>query len=309
MDVVGKKKKIKIFEVGARDGLQNERVKLSPRTRVEFIHRLITAGVRHLEFGAFVSERWVPQMAGTQQVGHQLLSHQKSGLLPKSVCLSALVPNPRGMELALECGVREVAIFGAASETFSQRNIHCSIAESIQRYRRVIEVAHQNRVRVRAYISTAFGCPFEGKVRISSVLSMAKKWIDLGAYEVSLGDTIGAAHPGQVRQVLDKLLLHIPPKNLAMHFHDTRGTGLANVLQSLEYGISCFDSSLGGLGGCPYAPAATGNVATEDLLYMLHGMGYKTGINLEALLPIHKWIGKKVKRSLPSRLGQAGLPQ
>lgn len=221
---------------------------------------------------------------------------------------SALVPNPRGMEEALKTPIREVAIFGASSETFSKKNINCSIQESFVRFQEVIHMAKPRKIKVRAYLSTAFGCPYEGKVQESKVVQLAQKLLDLGAYEISIGDTIGVATPKQVRSLVPKLLKVIPQKKLALHFHDTRGTALANVLASLDLGLHIFDSSLGGLGGCPYAKGASGNLATEDLVYMLEGMGYPTGVSLEKLIQVKDWIETKVGHALPSHVGRSGLP-
>ncbi len=302
-------KKIRIVEVGARDGLQNEKVSLSPAVRTSFIKKMVDAGINNIELGAFVSPKWVPQMAGSSKIAKNLMLAQKNGSISKSVKFSALVPNLRGMEEALESGVKEVAVFGAVSESFSQMNINCSVKESLKRFEQVVEIAHKHRVKVRGYVSTVFGCPFEGKVSESKVVSMTNSLLNLGVYEVSLGDTIGVAHPKQVVSIVNKLLKKTTADKIAMHFHDTRGTGLSNVLASLQCGITSFDSSLGGLGGCPYAPAATGNIATEDLLYMLHSMGYRTGIDLDRVIKINKWMSTKVKRQLPSKVGAAGLPK
>ncbi len=302
-------KKIRIYEVGPRDGLQNEVVRLTPNLRIQFIKKLIASGVRHIETGAFVSEKWVPQMAGSAKISKKMASLKAQGNIPKDVKLCALVPNSYGMKLALASDVEEVAVFGAASESFSKMNINCSIDESLERFKQVADEAKKNKIRVRAYLSTVFGCPFEGEVSEAKVVKLTEKMLELGAYEVSLGDTIGVADPKQVERILKKIEKRISLKKIAMHFHDTRGTGLANVIMSLQMGITSFDSSLGGLGGCPYAPAATGNIATEDLVYTLHRMGYSTGIELSELIKINHWMAKHVKRSLPSKLGAAGIPK
>jgi hydroxymethylglutaryl-CoA lyase len=302
--------KVTIVEVGPRDGLQNEKVTLDRQTRLEFVEQLAGAGVRTIELGAFVSPQWVPQMAGSVELVREALSRRENAESAlHGVDLSALVPNPRGMQDALETGIKHVAIFASASESFAKKNINCTIEESFVRFRKVMEMARANDVKVRGYLSMCFGCPFEGNVPEGQVVRLVKRLAELGVYEISIGDTIGIANPGQVRRLVAKLVDAVGPDRLAMHFHDTRGTALANILASLEQGIRVFDSSLGGLGGCPYAPAATGNVATEDVVYMLHGMGFKTGIDLEKLLPINKWMTEKIQHELPSRVGRAGLPK
>jgi hydroxymethylglutaryl-CoA lyase len=302
--------KVTIVEVGARDGLQNEKANLSVDTRLELAERLAAAGVSKIELGAFVSPEWVPQMAGSTELMKRALALKLGGHSPlKNADLSALVPNPRGMKDAIEAGVREVAIFGSASEAFAKKNINCSIDESFVRFGKVMEMAEATGARVRGYLSMCFGCPFEGEVSEGQVVRLVKRLAELGVYEISIGDTIGIANPTQVKRLVSKLVDAIGAYKLAMHFHDTRGIALANILASLEMGIRTFDSSLGGLGGCPYAPAATGNVATEDVVYMLHGMGFKTGIDLAALLPINKWMAEQVGHELPSRVGRAGLPK
>lgn len=302
--------KVTIVEVGARDGLQNEKASLGLETRLEFAERLAAAGVRKIELAAFVSPQWVPQMAGSAELMKRALALKAEGRSAlRDADLSALVPNPRGMQDALDIGVKHVAIFASASEAFAKKNINCSIEESFSRFAKVMEMAEAGGARVRGYLSMCFGCPFEGEVSEGQVVRLAKRLVELGVYEVSIGDTIGVANPRQVKKLVSKLIDAVGEKRLAMHFHDTRGTALANVLASLELGIRTFDSSLGGLGGCPYAPAATGNVATEDVVYMLHGMGFKTGIDLAALIPINHWIAEKIGHELPSRVGRAGLPK
>ncbi len=300
--------RIKIVEVGPRDGLQNETVVLDITTRLELALRLAKAGVRHIELGAFVSSDWVPQMAGTSRLMARAMEFQKRGRISRQVRFSALVPNLRGLQDALESGVREIAIFAASSESFSQHNINCSIAESFARFRPVVELARKKHVKVRGYLSTCFGCPFEGKVTEAQVIKTAEQMLKLGVYELSIGDTIGVATPRQVRSLVTRLQRHVGAEKLAMHFHDTRGTALANILASLDLGVRTFDSSLGGLGGCPYAPGASGNVATEDVVYLLHGMGLKTGIHLPELIKLNHWMRVKIQHALPSRVGAAGLP-
>ena len=299
---------IRIVEVGPRDGLQNEASNLTVNARYKFIKKLIDAGLVHIEVGAFVSPKWVPQMDGSSKLINRLFQDRKSGKIPRQAKMTALVPNPKGMDSALQTPLKEVAVFGACSEGFSQKNINCTIDESFERFEKVMVMAKKNRVKVRGYLSTAFGCPYEGKVPLSRVVRLVEKMLKLGVYEISIGDTIGVATPKQVVQLLKKLEGNVPFKKLAMHFHDTRGTALANVLTSYGMGIRTFDSSFGGLGGCPYAEGASGNLATEDLVYMMHGMGVRTGVDLEALLAIKPWVEKLVGRTLPSHVGQAGLP-
>lgn len=301
-------RQVTIVEVGARDGLQNEKKVLDQATRLEFAERLASAGVRKLELGAFVSPQWVPQMAGSAELLTEALRRRDAGQEPwKHMDISALVPNPRGMTDALKIGLKHVAIFASASESFAKKNINCSIDESFVRFGEVMAMAKANRVKVRGYLSMSFGCPFEGEISEGVVVRLTKKLIDLGVYEVSIGDTVGVADPAQTKRLTKKLIDAVGADHLAMHFHDTRGTAMANVLASLELGIRTFDSSLGGLGGCPYAPAATGNVATEDVVYMLHRMGFQTGLDLEKLIGINKWMADKIGHELPSRVGKAGV--
>lgn len=297
--------KVEIVEVGPRDGLQNEPAKLDLSQRDWLVLKLAEAGLKRIEMGAFVSPKWVPQMADSGELFRRLSSTQKSF---KGLRLSALVPNRKGMEAALAVGVREVAIFAACSETFSQKNINCTIADSFRRFQEVIELARRPKVKVRGYLSAAFGCPYEGKVPQRRVAKLVEQMLDLGVYEVSVGDTIGVATPKQVEAMVKQLKSVAPIKKLAMHFHDTRGTALANVLASLQRGITVFDSSVGGLGGCPYAKGASGNLATEDLLYLLSGMGLKTGVSLEHLLSLRATLEPWIGRRLPGRVAQAGLP-
>lgn len=293
---------IKIVEVGPRDGLQNESRHLSYRDKLKFIVKLYGTGLRAIEAGAFVSPKWVPQMADTDKVFSLLRKCQN---LKNQKQFSALVPNIKGLERAIESGVKVVSIFGACSESFSQKNINCSINESFLRFAEVIDLALKHKIKVRGYLSTAFGCPYEGKISAKKVESLIKRMLNMGVYEVSVGDTIGVATPLQVRTLL-KNFKQKESRQLAMHFHDTRGTALANVLASLDFDVQTFDSSIGGLGGCPYAKGASGNLPTEDLVYMLEGMGLKTGVNLEALIEVSKWIEKKVAHPLPGHLSKSG---
>lgn len=285
---------IHIVEVGARDGLQNEARTLTVATRVEFIKKLSSTGLKRIEVGSFVSPKWVPQMVDTEKVLKKITGCQK---------YSVLVPNERGMLQAIDLGVREVAVFGSCSDGFSRRNINRTVKESFKTFESITRLARKNKIRVRGYLSTSFGCPYEGKISQARVTSLTQKMLDLGVYEVSIGDTIGVATPKQVKSLLQLFFKRgILSKKIALHMHDTRGTALANVLTGLHYGVSVFDSSVGGLGGCPYAEGASGNLATEDLVYMLHGMGFKTDVDLKKLTQIKPWIEKKIGRLLPSKV-------
>ncbi|MGZ3772496.1 MAG: hydroxymethylglutaryl-CoA lyase [Pseudobdellovibrionaceae bacterium] len=301
------KKSVVIVEMGLRDGLQNEKTLLDSDTRVEFAKRLVDAGAKRIEIGAFVSPQWVPQMAGTADVVDRVFSLVKAKTISKKVEFSVLVPNERGMMDAINSGVKEVAIFAACSESFSMKNINCSIDESFKRFEPVMKLAKKHKIKVRGYLSTCFGCPFEGKVSEAKVVKLAQRMHKLGVFEVSIGDTIGIANVGQVESLFKKLKKVLPVKKLAGHFHDTRGQALANILAAYKQGITVFDTSVGGLGGCPYAPGATGNVATEDVVYMFQGMGIKTGMNLEKLIALNPWISEKIQHSLPSKVGKVGM--
>jgi hydroxymethylglutaryl-CoA lyase len=295
--------KIQIVEVGPRDGLQNETNTLDIEARLELVRRLVGAGLNRIEVGSFVSPKKVPQMASSGEVLDQI---NKSGF-SSSRRFSVLVPNEQGMEEAIKHDAKEIAIFTAASESFTQSNINCTIEESFERFLPVVKMAKANKIKVRAYVSTCFGCPYEGDVDPKKVVEICARLAKLGVYEISVGDTIGVANPKQVKNLVKLLAKKIPKKKIAMHFHDTRGTALANIYASLEVGIQIFDSSVGGLGGCPYAPGASGNVATEDVVYMLNGMGIKTGIDIEKLLELDEWIAKILGRPLPSKLSRAGV--
>jgi isopropylmalate/homocitrate/citramalate synthase len=288
----------KIVEVGPRDGLQNERVTIPTNIKIDYITALADAGLRVIEAGAFVSPKWVPQMADTADVYRDI---------PKDpgVDFPVLVPNMKGLERAIEAGVKSIAIFTAASETFNKRNINMSIDESFENYAPVVARARSEGIRVRGYVSTAFGCPYEGDVPPEKVLEVTARLLDLGCGEVSVGDTIGVGTPMQVQGVIGVLLQVIPPRKLAMHFHDTRGTALANTLAALEMGIATFDTSAGGLGGCPYAPGASGNMATEDLVYMLDAMAIETGVDLNRLVAASAIIAPYLDHPLPGRYLQA----
>lgn len=303
------KKSVTIVEMGLRDGLQNEKTILSTADRISLFKQLVDAGSKRIEIGAFVSPQWVPQMAGTSEIVEQALSLKKNGKIPKKAELSVLVPNERGMLDAMSSGIKEVAIFTAASESFAQKNTNCTIEESFARFEPVMALAKKHRVKVRGYLSTCFGCPFEGKINEDKVVKLAARLYKMGCFEVSIGDTIGVAVPSQVQSLLKKLKKVIPVSKIAMHFHDTRGTAVANVLAAYQMGVTVFDSSVGGLGGCPYAPGAQGNVSTEDLVYMFHGMGVKTGLDLEKLHQMQPWLTEVIQHPLATKAGKVGSLQ
>ena len=294
--------RVRIVEVGPRDGLQNEASPIATADKIAFVDALSAAGHQVVEVSAFVSPKWVPQMADAADVFAGI--QRRPGTR-----YTALVPNVAGLKRAIEARVDEVAIFAAASESFSRRNINQSIDESLEGYRAVCEQARAANLPVRAYVSTAFGCPFEGAIEPSAVGRVSAALIEMGAYEVAVSDTIGIGHPGQVPIVVDAVATRVPLQKIALHFHDTRGTALANVLAALQLGIATFDSSAGGLGGCPYAPGATGNLATEDLLYMLDGLGIDTGVSLDAVLAASRAIEPKLGHALASRYAAAARAQ
>jgi len=291
-------RRVTVVEVGPRDGLQNEAAPVTVDDRVAFCNRLLDAGLKVVEVGAFVSPRWVPQMAGSDEVVRRV-GRRPGAKTP------VLVPNRRGFEQAREAGVKEIAVFTAASETFNQKNINATIDESFQRFAEFVPDAVKEGFWVRGYVSTCFGCPYEGKVKPQSVVEVARRLLEIGCHEISIGDTIGVGVPSQVTDVMGRLKEAAPAGALAVHFHDTRGTALANVLAALETGIATVDSSAGGLGGCPYAPGASGNLATEDLLYMLHGMSIETGVDLPAVAAASRAIAPRLGHPLPSRYLQA----
>ena len=294
-------KRVTVVEVGPRDGLQNEANVVPTALKIDFINALSEAGLPVIEATSFVDPKWIPQLADADDVMRGIV--RKTG-----VRYPVLVPNERGMQRALAAGAREVAVFTAASETFNTRNINATIDESIERFTPVVAAARANGVRVRGYISCSFGCPYEGAIAPDKPVTVARRLIDLGIEEVSIGDTIGVATPDQVVDICERLRQHIDVGRLAMHFHDTRGTALANVVASLEMGIAIFDSSAGGLGGCPYAPGAAGNLATEDLLYMLHGMGIETGASLEKVVAATSLLAKGLDHPPTSKYWQASTP-
>ena len=290
--------RVSVVEVGPRDGLQNEAARVETADKIAFVDRLSDAGYRTIEVSAFVSPKWVPQMADADEVFAGIRRHGGTRY-------TALVPNLAGLTRAREAGVDEVAVFAAASEGFSRRNINQTIDESLDRYREVCARAREAGLPVRAYVSTAFGCPFDGDVPPSRVADIGATLIEMGAYQVAVSDTIGIAHPGQVWTVVAEVARRVPIAQIALHFHDTRGTALANVLAALQMGVTTFDASAGGLGGCPYAPGASGNLATEDLVYMLDGLGIETGIRLGGVLEASTFIEQKIGHALASRYAAA----
>jgi hydroxymethylglutaryl-CoA lyase len=291
-------KKVTVVEVGPRDGLQNEKIALSTADKIAFVDKLSAAALPVIEVSAFVSPRWVPQMADASDVFAGITRRPGTRY-------TALVPNLAGLDRAIAAGVREVAIFAAATETFSRKNINQSIDDSLSTYRQVCDRALAAGLRVRGYLSTAFGCPYEGAVAPERVAEVTERIAELGVFEVAVSDTIGIAHPGQVPKVLEAVLSRVPAEKIALHFHDTRGTAIANVLTALPFGIATFDASTGGLGGCPYAPGAAGNLATDDLIYMLDGMGIETGVSLTAVSEASAFISARLDHPLPSRHFQA----
>ena len=291
---------VRLVEVGPRDGLQNEKQPISVADKVRLTDDLSAAGLSYIEVGSFVSPKWVPQMAGSAEVFAGI--HQKPG-----VVYVALTPNLKGFEAAVEAGVKEVAVFAAASEAFSQKNINCSIAESLARFVPVMEAAKDHGITVRGYVSCVLGCPYEGEIRAEQVAPVARELLAMGCYEVSLGDTIGVGTAGQTRRLFDVVGRDIPREKLAGHFHDTYGQALANIYASLMEGIAVFDSSVAGLGGCPYAKGATGNVATEDVLYLLNGLGIHTGIDMDQLIAAGQRICDVLGKPNGSRVARARL--
>ncbi|OAI30823.1 hydroxymethylglutaryl-CoA lyase [Methylosinus sp. R-45379] len=294
--------RVRIVEVGPRDGLQNESAMVSVETKVALIEKLAAAGLRDIEAGSFVSARRVPQMADTKRV----LAHLR---LPPHVHLSVLIPNMRGLEEALACGVRGVAIFAAASESFSEENIGCTITESLTRYAPVVEAAVGAGLEVRGYISCALGCPYEGDVAPRAVATLARDLAALGCHEISLGDTIGVGAPLQARRLVEEVGRDIPLAQIAVHFHDSYGQALANIFACVEMGVGIVDASVAGLGGCPFAPGASGNVATEDVVYMLQRSGIDTGVDLAALIEAGAFICENLGRESQSRAARASLLQ
>jgi len=292
--------RVSVYEVSLRDGLQNERATVPLRGKLRLIDALIVAGLRRIEITSFVSPKWIPQLADADE----LAEHVKP---PPGVSFSALCPNAKGLERARVAGVSEIAVFVSASETHNRKNVNKTTAETLAAFEETIGPALALGMRVRGYVSTVWGCPYEGSVDPQRALAIAKELLRMGSYQVSLGDTIGVGTPRQTERILQMMLAEIPAEKIAMHMHDTRGTALANVLVGLEMGVRDFDASVGGLGGCPYAPGAAGNLATEDLVYMLHGMGVATGVDLERLVEAGRVAESIVGRPLPGKVHQAGV--
>ena len=290
--------KVKIVEVGPRDGLQNEKETIPAEVKIELVDRLTDAGFINIEAASFVSPKWVPQMATSAEVMARI--KRKPGVI-----YSALTPNMKGFEAAVAAKADEVVIFGAASEAFSQKNINCSIAESIERFREVAEAAKQHKIRLRGSISCAFGCPYQGEVSLDSVADVVRRMRDLGCDEIDIADTIGVGTPKKVQAVMERAAENFPITQLSGHFHDTYGQAMANIYASMQVGISIFHSSVAGLGGCPYAKGATGNVSTEDVLYMMQGLGIETGIDLDAVVDAGQFISQHLGRKAVSRAGNA----
>ena len=292
--------RVSIVEVGPRDGLQNEKTIVPTHTKIEFIDRLAAAGLSHVEATSFVSPKWVPQMAD-----HKEVLRAVNKLPHGHVSYPVLVPNLKGFHSALEAGAKEIAIFGAASESFSHKNINCSISESLNRFNDVMAAAKANDVKVRGYVSCVVGCPYEGLINPEIVAEVSARMYEMGCYEISLGDTIGVGTPGSFRNMLRSVTSRVPVEHLAVHCHDTYGQALANILTSLELGVRVVDSSTAGLGGCPYAAGASGNVATEDVLYMLQGLGLSTGVDLNKVVAAGNFISQALKRETMSKVGRA----
>ncbi|XP_037710744.1 hydroxymethylglutaryl-CoA lyase, mitochondrial [Drosophila subpulchrella] len=289
---------VRIVEVGPRDGLQNEPKLLPAATKIELINQLSETGLRTIEATSFVSAKWVPQMGDNAEV---LKGIRKVAGMSYPV----LTPNLKGFESALEAGAEEVAVFGAASDAFSLKNVNCTAAEAIERFKPVLKAAEKHGVRVRGYVSTVVGCPYEGAVAPKAVVKVVEALHQMGCYEISLGDTIGVGTPGSMRRMLDEVTKAVPAKNLAVHCHDTYGQALSNILVSLDYGIRVVDSSVSGLGGCPYAKGASGNAATEDVVYLLHGMGLDTGVSLDKLIQVGRYICNELGRQSESKVNRA----
>lgn len=297
---------VKIVEVGPRDGLQNEKVIVDLPTKLKLVHQLSETGLLNIEAGSFVSPKWVPQMANSDDL-FQEINQNISPAFPQ-IQFSALTPNEKGFDRAIECGVKEVAIFAAATEQFSQKNINCSISESLERFAPLAEKAQSANVRIRGYVSCVLGCPYQGSVGTDEVLDVTKSLLDLGCYEVSLGDTIGIGTPGSTKDLLSALLPVIPAEQIALHMHDTYGQALANILIGLQMGISVIDSAVAGLGGCPYAKGASGNVSTEDVVYLLNGLDINHGLQLDKLIETGNGICAALGRSNGSKVARAMQP-
>lgn len=290
--------KVRIVEVGPRDGLQNETQPIATSVKIELIEKLADAGVSYIEAGSFVNPKWVPQMAGSDAVFEQVRRKD-------DVTYAALTPNMQGYERAMDVNASEVAIFAAASEAFSQKNINCSIQESLSRFKPIVAAAKANNIPVRGYVSCVVGCPYEGAVAPEKVAAVARQLFDMGCYEISLGDTIGTGNPASVVAMLQAVIKEVPVEKLAVHLHDTYGQALANLLAALQLGVAVVDSSVAGLGGCPYAKGASGNVATEDVVYMLNGMGIEHGVNLPKLIDAGNFVCQEIHRTNGSKVAVA----
>ncbi len=290
---------VSVYEVSLRDGLQNEKGVLPTESKRAILDALIAAGLKRIELTSFVSPKWVPQLADAEELAREVE-------VPDDVTLSALVPNAKGLERALGTGLPEIAVFMSASETHNRKNINKSIDRTLEVFDEVVPPALEGGLRVRAYVSTVWGCPYEGPIDPARAIEIAVRLIELGCYQVSLGDTIGVGNPRQTEDIVRRALDVLPPEKVALHMHDTRGTALANVVTALNMGIRDFDASVGGMGGCPYAPGASGNLATEDLVYLLEGMGYETGIDLDLLVEAGRVAERVVGRPLPGKVHQAG---
>ena len=291
---------VSVYEVSPRDGLQNEKATVPLGEKLRLIEALTSAGLKRIEATSFVSPKWIPQLADADDVAAQAKP-------PPGCTFSALCPNAKGLERAMAAGMKEIAVFLSASETHNKKNVNKTVAETLQEFEEVIGPARQAGMKVRAYVSTVWGCPYEGDVDPRKSLGITRRLLEMGCYQISISDTIGAGTPKQTKQILSLMLAEIPAAKLAMHMHDTRGTALPNIIVGLEMGIRDFDASVGGMGGCPYAPGAAGNVATEDLVYMLHGMGIVTGVDLDRLVEAGKVAESVVGRALPGKVHQAGV--
>lgn len=297
--------RVSVYEVSPRDGLQNESATVPLRGKLRLVDALVAAGLQRIEITSFVSPKWIPQLADADELAEAVLSHVRSAA--PGVRFSALCPNARGLERAKKAGLEEVAVFMSASETHNKKNVNKTIEATIAAFEETIGPAREAGIRVRGYVSTVWGCPYEGEIDPARAIAIAKKLYAMGCYQISLGDTIGCGTPRQTHEIMTRALGELPNDALAMHMHDTRGTALANIVVGLELGVRHFDASVGGMGGCPYAPGAAGNVATEDLVYMLQGMGVETGIDLERVVEAAKAAESIVGRTLPGKVHQAGI--
>jgi hydroxymethylglutaryl-CoA lyase len=299
--------RVSVYEVSPRDGLQNESATVPLRGKLRLVDALVAAGLQRIEITSFVSPKWIPQLADADELAEALMSPTGGRTPPPGVRFSALCPNARGLERAQKAGLDEIAVFMSASETHNKKNINKTIDATIAAFQETIGPAREAGMRVRGYVSTVWGCPYEGDIDPARAIAIAKELHAMGCYQISLGDTIGSGTPRQTREIMTRALGELPLEAIAMHMHDTRGTALANIMVGLELGIRSYDASVGGMGGCPYAPGAAGNVATEDLVYMLHGMGIQTGLDLERLVEAARAAESIVGRTLPGKVHQAGI--